>query len=54
MDIFDVFAAIGVLLLGAGLWMVTPALSLSVVGSILLCLGVVGAARQRPRNRGEG
>ena len=40
-DLYDVMAIAGLSLLGIGLWMVNPALSLSVVGGILLSLGVV-------------
>jgi hypothetical protein len=43
LDIFDVLAFIGILLLATGLWLVSPALSLTVVGILLLGIGLAGA-----------
>jgi hypothetical protein len=40
---FDVLALLGLVLLGAGLWQVAPALSLSVVGGLLVALSILGA-----------
>lgn len=45
LEIYDVLAAVGILLIGAGLYMVSPPVALCIVGGILLVLGVVGAAR---------
>jgi hypothetical protein len=40
---WDVMAAAGLLLLAIGLWLWSPALSLSVTGALLLGAGVLGA-----------
>jgi hypothetical protein len=53
-DVYDVMALIGLGMLATGLWMVSPVLSLSVVGGILLAGGVFGSAfkaRDRVRKR---
>lgn len=53
-DVYDVLALIGLGMLAMGLWMVSPVLSLSVVGGILLAGGVLGSAfkaRDRVRKR---
>jgi hypothetical protein len=50
-DLFDVLAFAGILLLGIGLWLVAPALSLSVVGALLLLVGFLGAKSPRPPKR---
>jgi uncharacterized membrane protein len=51
MDLFDILVFIGILLLGIGLWLVAPALSLSVVGALLLLVGLLGAKGPRPPRR---
>ncbi|MEU9654205.1 hypothetical protein AB0E00_35655 [Streptomyces sp. NPDC048110] len=43
MDRWDVLALLGVVALGAGLWLVAPWLGLSVVGAVLLAAGVGGS-----------
>ena len=43
MDIYDVMGIMGLLLLGTGLWMVSPALALSVVGALLVIAGLFGS-----------
>lgn len=48
-DLYDVMAIVGLSMLGAGLWLVTPALALSVVGGILLILGVALAREKGKR-----
>ncbi len=45
-DVYDALAMIGLILLGTGLWLVWPPVSLIVVGAIMLIVGTVGAARQ--------
>ena len=52
-DLFDVLTFTGILLLGIGLWLVAPALSLSVVGALLLLVGFLGARTPRPPKRGK-
>jgi hypothetical protein len=56
-DLFDVLTFTGILLLGVGLWLVAPALSLSVVGGLLLGIGLLGAKgprlSKRPPQRGK-
>jgi hypothetical protein len=42
-DATDLLAVVGLGTLGAGLWMIWPALALIVVGSLLLVMGIVGA-----------
>ena len=42
-DIFDVFGLIGLIMLGVGLWLIDMRLSLSVMGAIIICLGIKGA-----------
>ncbi len=55
MDRFDVIALVGLLMLGVGLWLASPALALAVVGALLIAFGVLGASRRRvPAKRGEG
>lgn len=51
MTIYDGMALVGLMLLGVGLWLIAPALSLSVVGTLLLTGGVLGA-RQGLRSDG--
>ncbi|WP_432193800.1 hypothetical protein [Streptomyces sp. bgisy027] len=41
MDRWDVLALLGIVLLGAGLWLVAPWLGLTVVGGALLAVGLV-------------
>ena len=53
-DLYDIMAAIGLLLIGVGLWLVSPAASLTVVGAILMALAVLGASRPVKRNRSSG
>lgn len=53
MDLFDVLAFVGIILLGIGLWLVAPALSLSVVGALLVVAGWIGARGPRPPKRGK-
>lgn len=43
MDRWDVMALLGVVLLGCGLWLITPWLALSVVGGALLVVGLGGS-----------
>lgn len=52
-DLFDVLTFAGVLLLGIGLWLVAPALSLSVVGALLLLVGFLGARGPHLPKRGK-
>lgn len=52
-DGFDVMALVGLGMLGAGLWMVSPALSLSVTGGILIAGGVLGAGLRARKGRGS-
>jgi len=52
-DLFDVLALIGIVLLGVGLWLVAPALSLTVVGALLVAAGWFGARVPRPPKRGK-
>ena len=42
-DIYDVVGFIGLTLLGVGLWLIDCRLSLSVVGAIIICVGIKGA-----------
>lgn len=44
-DMLDATIAIGLILLGAGLWLVSPALSLSVVGGFLVVIWFVAYLR---------
>lgn len=48
-DLYDLIAALGLVLLGVGFWWVYPALGLIVPGALLLILGVLGAV-----GRGRG
>lgn len=41
MDRWDVLALLGIVLLGAGLWLITPWLALTVAGGALLVIGLV-------------
>lgn len=43
MDRWDVLALLGVVLLGAGLALLTPWLGIAVAGAVLLALAVAGA-----------
>lgn len=53
--LYDVLAFAGLVLLAIGLWWFSPALSLSVLGALLLFAGVVGAWRRgsRPPQQAE-
>lgn len=42
-DLSDVLALVGLLLVGAGVWLLSPAAALIVVGSVLLVVGLAGA-----------
>lgn len=42
-DASDVLIVMGLLLLGAGLWWLSPPLALIIVGTVLLLVGLVGA-----------
>jgi uncharacterized membrane protein len=52
-DLFDGLAFVGILLIAIGLWLVTPALSLSIVGALLLAVGLIGARGPRAPKRGK-
>lgn len=52
-NFYDVMGIIGLGMLGVGLWLVAPALSLSVVGALLLAGGLL-ASRGRSPKRGKG
>ncbi len=43
MDIWDGIATLGLVLVGVGLWMVAPWLSLTVAGALLILAGVRGS-----------
>ena len=43
MDRWDVLALLGIVLLGAGLWLIAPWLGLTVVGAALLAIGLGGS-----------
>ncbi|MEU0584576.1 hypothetical protein [Streptomyces sp. NPDC006132] len=43
MDRWDVLALLGIVALGAGLWLLAPWLGLTVVGVALLCIGLGGS-----------
>lgn len=43
MDLWDVLSLLGVVLLGAGLWLIAPWLALTVCGGVLFLLGVGGS-----------
>ena len=51
MDRYDVLALTGVGLIGAGLWLVSPALSLTVVGAVVLAIAVGGSWRASGRRK---
>lgn len=53
MDAYDALALLGLGVLGTGLWLFSPALSLTVVGSLLLAAGVLGSM-WRARRSGKG
>lgn len=44
-DATDVLATLGLALMSVGLWMVSPALALLVIGLMLFCLGIVAGIR---------
>jgi len=46
-DMGDALAVIGLLLLGAGLWLWRPPVSLIVTGAILLAIGLTAGLRNR-------
>ena len=48
-DLFDVLALGGLVMLGAGLWMVWPPLGLIVPGGILVIVGVMGGIMRARR-----
>ena len=54
MDIYDIIAIVGLGMLGAGLWMFSPALSLSVTGAIVLAIGFFGSMWRARASRGKG
>lgn len=43
MDRWDVLALLGLAALGAGLWLIAPWLGLTVVGTVLLVVGLGGS-----------
>lgn len=45
MTIYDGMALVGMALLGAGLWLVSPPAALCAIGALLLIGGVLGARR---------
>jgi hypothetical protein len=47
-DRADVFTTLGLCLLGTGLWWHSPWVSLTVVGSILTALGILGSIGSKP------
>ena len=53
MTVYDAMAVVGVALVGAGLWLVSPAASLGAVGVLLLTGGVLGARRDYARTQTE-
>lgn len=50
MDAYDFLMLLGLACIGVGLWLVAPALSLTVIGVLLLVLAVAGAARRAAKN----
>ena len=42
-DIYDVVGLVGLILLGVGLWLIDIRLSLSVMGAIIISIGIKGA-----------
>lgn len=44
-DFNDLLIATGLILAGVGLWMLTPWVSLAVVGAALVTLGMIGSSR---------
>jgi hypothetical protein len=42
-DIFDLFGLVGLIMLGIGLWLIDCRLSLSVMGAIIIVIGIKGA-----------
>jgi hypothetical protein len=52
MDGYDALALLGLGMLGTGLWLVSPALSLSVAGGLLLAAGILGSMWRARRKRG--
>lgn len=42
----DIVALVGLIMLGSGLYQISPALALVVVGGLLLAIGVVGTLRR--------
>lgn len=54
-DAYDVITVIGLGMLGVGLWMVSPLLSLVVVGGLLVAGGLIGSLiKASDRKRGKG
>jgi hypothetical protein len=43
LDIYDLIVALGLVLLGAGLWLIWPALALATVGGLLVAIGLAAA-----------
>lgn len=43
-DIYDIIIILGILLLGFGLWLFNPVVSLCVIGVLLILLGIKGAS----------
>ncbi|WP_181800289.1 hypothetical protein [Streptomyces ipomoeae] len=43
MDRWDVLALLGAVLLGSGLWLIAPWLALTVVGGVILAVGLGGS-----------
>lgn len=54
LDIFDVAALAGLAMLFAGLWLVSPAVALSVVGAGLMLWALVAAGRAARGDVDEG
>lgn len=43
MDLWDVLSLFGIVLLGAGLWLIAPWLALTVMGGAMLLVGLSGS-----------
>lgn len=45
-DASDVLTIVGLGMVSIGLWLVSPALALVIIGVLLLCLGIAAGARK--------
>ena len=51
--LIDTVSLVGLAMIGVGLWLLSPAVSLVAVGVLLLVAGVVGAVRYQAGEEGE-